>query len=100
MHALLAGVGHWADPHGAARPDSPVRAVAGAVESVFAVKALAGLTAPPTINIEDLDDEVALDVVRDRPRALPAATAAGPAVALNNAIDFDGHHVALAFRRV
>jgi 3-oxoacyl-[acyl-carrier-protein] synthase II len=73
---------------------------AGGVETVFAVKALSELTAPPTINIDDLDDDITLDIVRDTPRTLPAQTAAGPSVVLNNAIDFDGHHVALALRRV
>lgn len=66
----------------------------GGVESVFTVFALHHRLAPPTINIHDLDERVALDIVRDKPREL----AAGPAVALNNSFGFGGHNVTLAFR--
>ncbi|MSW04150.1 MAG: beta-ketoacyl-ACP synthase II, partial [Actinobacteria bacterium] len=41
---------------------------AGAIESVFIVKALQDRLAPPTINIENLDPSVTVDVVRDTPR--------------------------------
>jgi 3-oxoacyl-[acyl-carrier-protein] synthase II len=40
---------------------------AGAIESVFIVKALQERLAPPTINIENLDPAVTIDVVRDTP---------------------------------
>ena len=53
---------------------------AGAIESVFIVKALQERLAPPTINIENLDPEVTVDVVRDKARALPA----GQIAALND----------------
>jgi 3-oxoacyl-[acyl-carrier-protein] synthase II len=43
---------------------------AGAIESVFIVKALQDRLAPPTINIENLDPAVTVDVVRDTPRHL------------------------------
>ena len=43
---------------------------AGGVETVFSVLALCELTAPPTMNVDDLDDEVTLDIVRGAPRAL------------------------------
>ena len=69
---------------------------AGAVESVAAVKALAERTAPPTINLDDPDDDVDLDVVTGTPRALGA----GDLAALNNSFGFGGHNVALAFRTV
>ena len=45
---------------------------AGAIESVFIVKTLQDRLAPPTINIDDLDPAVTINVVRDKPRALPA----------------------------
>ena len=67
---------------------------AGAVESIATVLALYERTAPPTANLEDLDDDVHLDVVRGEPRALPA----GDLLALNNSFGFGGHNVALAFR--
>ena len=67
---------------------------AGAVESVFIVKALQDRLAPPTINIHNLDPAVTIDVVRDKPRALPA----GDIAALNDSFGFGGHNVVLAFR--
>jgi 3-oxoacyl-[acyl-carrier-protein] synthase II len=66
---------------------------AGAIESVFIVKALQERLAPPTINIENLDPEVTVDVVRDKARALPA----GQIAALNDSFGFGGHNVVLAF---
>ena len=66
---------------------------AGAIESVFIVKALQERLAPPTINIENLDSEVTVDVVRDKARALPA----GQIAALNDSFGFGGHNVVLAF---
>ena len=66
---------------------------AGAIESVFIVKALQERLAPPTINIEKLDPAVTIDVVRDNPRSLPA----GQIAALNDSFGFGGHNVVLAF---
>jgi 3-oxoacyl-[acyl-carrier-protein] synthase II len=66
---------------------------AGAIESVFIVKALQERLAPPTINIENLDSAVTIDVVRDTPRPLPA----GQIAALNDSFGFGGHNVVLAF---
>lgn len=67
---------------------------AGAIESVFIVKTLQDRLAPPTINIQDLDPAVTVDVVRDKPRALPA----GDIAALNDSFGFGGHNVVLAFK--
>jgi 3-oxoacyl-[acyl-carrier-protein] synthase II len=67
---------------------------AGAFESIATVLAVAQRTAPPTINLENLDDDVHLDVVRDSPRPLPA----GDVAAINNSFGFGGHNVALVFR--
>jgi 3-oxoacyl-[acyl-carrier-protein] synthase II len=66
---------------------------AGAIESVFIVKALQERLAPPTINIENLDPAVTIDVVRNTPRSLPA----GQIAALNDSFGFGGHNVVLAF---
>jgi 3-oxoacyl-[acyl-carrier-protein] synthase II len=66
---------------------------AGAIESVFIVKALQERLAPPTINIENLDPAVTIDVVRDKPRQLPS----GQIAALNDSFGFGGHNVVLAF---
>jgi len=69
---------------------------AGAIESVFIVKALQERLAPPTINIENLDPAVTIDVVRDNPRQLPA----GQIAALNDSFGFGGHNVVLAFATI
>lgn len=67
---------------------------AGAIESVFLVKAIQDRMAPPTINIDNLDPEVTIDVVRDKPRALPT----GDIAALNDSFGFGGHNVVLVFK--
>lgn len=67
---------------------------AGAIESIFIVKALQDRLAPPTINIDNLDPAVTIDIVREKPRALPA----GDIAALNDSFGFGGHNVVLAFR--
>jgi 3-oxoacyl-[acyl-carrier-protein] synthase II len=69
---------------------------AGAIESVFIVKALQERLAPPTINIENLDPAVTIDVVRDTPRQLPS----GDIAALNDSFGFGGHNVVLAFKSI
>lgn len=64
---------------------------AGALETLFTVKAVADRLAPPTINVTDLDPELTLPLVRDTPVELPA----GDIAALNNSFGFGGHNVAL-----
>ena len=49
---------------------------------------------PPTINLDDLDPEVDLDVATQGRATCPA----GDLAALNNSFGFGGHNVALAFR--
>lgn len=66
---------------------------AGAIESLFIVKALQDRLAPPTINIDNLDPAVTINVVRDKPTPLPA----GDIAALNDSFGFGGHNVVLAF---
>jgi len=70
---------------------------AGAIESVATVLALRDRTAPPTINVEDLDDEVTIDVATKARPLTPQAGSEGPMAALNNAFGFGGHNVTLAF---
>jgi len=67
---------------------------AGALESLAVVLALRDRLAPPTINLEDKDDDVDLDVITGEPRPLPD----GEIAALNNSFGFGGHNVALVFR--
>jgi 3-oxoacyl-[acyl-carrier-protein] synthase II len=66
---------------------------AGAIEAVFTVLALKERTAPPTINLDDQDPEIPLDVVTS-PRALPT----GPILAISNSFGFGGHNAVVAFR--
>ena len=67
---------------------------AGAIESIFVVLALYHRIAPPSINIDDLDPAVTIDVVRDVARKLPE----GPIAALNDSFGFGGHNVVLALK--
>ena len=67
---------------------------AGAIESIFCVLAMYHHKAPPTINIENLDEAVKVDVVRDVLRDLPA----GSIACLNDSFGFGGHNVVLVFR--
>ena len=69
---------------------------AGAVETVASIMALVDRTAPPTINLEDLDDEVTVDVAT-KPRPLAPRVPGAPMAVLNNAFGFGGHNVALTF---
>jgi 3-oxoacyl-[acyl-carrier-protein] synthase II len=69
---------------------------AGGVETVASILALVNRTAPPTINVENLDPEVDADIVRGEARALPE----GRIAALNDSFGFGGHNVVLAFRTV
>lgn len=66
---------------------------AGALESIFTLLALHHRLAPPTINIENLDEQITLNIVRDQARELPT----GDIAAINNSFGFGGHNVALVF---
>jgi len=68
---------------------------AGAVESVAAILALREHVAPPTINLEDLDENVPVDVATE-PRPL-SKRGSEPMAVLNNAFGFGGHNVSLVF---
>ena len=69
---------------------------AGAIESVFIVKAIQERLAPPTINIDNLDPAVTVDVIRDKARELPK----GDIAALNDSFGFGGHDVVLVFKSI
>jgi 3-oxoacyl-[acyl-carrier-protein] synthase II len=66
---------------------------AGAIEAIFTVLALAERTAPPTINLENQDPAIPLDVVTS-PRKLPD----GPILAISTSFGFGGHNAVIAFR--
>ncbi|MEC7104065.1 MAG: beta-ketoacyl-ACP synthase II [Actinomycetota bacterium] len=67
---------------------------AGAIESIFTILALRDRTAPPTINLENMDPEIHIPVAANSPHELPS----GAIAALNNSFGFGGHDVALVFR--
>ncbi|SES16690.1 3-oxoacyl-[acyl-carrier-protein] synthase II [Pedococcus cremeus] len=69
---------------------------AGALEGVLTVLALQHRVAPATINLDDFDPQINLDVVRGEARTLPD----GDIAALNNSFGFGGHNVALTFKSV
>jgi 3-oxoacyl-[acyl-carrier-protein] synthase II len=68
---------------------------AGAIEALFTVLALAERIAPPTINLQNQDPSIPLDVVT-MPRTLPA----GDLLAISNSFGFGGHNAVVAFRSV
>ncbi len=65
----------------------------GAVESILTVQTLRDQIIPPTLNLENLDPEIDLDVVAGAPRT------GDYKYAINNSFGFGGHNVALAFGR-
>ncbi|MEV5379883.1 beta-ketoacyl-[acyl-carrier-protein] synthase family protein [Streptomyces nondiastaticus] len=67
---------------------------AGALGALTSVLALHRRVAPPTANLDVLDEGLDLDVVGSAPRPLPA----GDAAVVANASGFGGHNVVLAFR--
>ena len=68
---------------------------AGAVESVAAILALHDGVAPPTINLEDPDDDAGL-TISAQPQQL-TRRGDGPMAVINNSFGFGGANVALAF---
>jgi len=96
-HALAAALGSHIDHVAVSATKSMTGHLlggAGAIETIFCVLALYHRLAPPTINIENLDPEVTIDVVIDTPRQLPS----GPIAALNDSFGFGGHNVVLVLR--
>ncbi|MCZ0989431.1 beta-ketoacyl-ACP synthase II [Streptomyces diastatochromogenes] len=69
---------------------------AGGIETVASILALVNRTAPPTINVRELDPEVNADVVVGEARQLPE----GRIAVLNDSFGFGGHNVVLAFRTI
>lgn len=67
---------------------------AGVVESVACLLALQNQTVPPTINIENLDPEVDVDVTPNTPKKREIRHA------LNNGFGFGGHNATLIFKKV
>jgi 3-oxoacyl-[acyl-carrier-protein] synthase II len=66
---------------------------AGAVESVAVILAVHHGIVPPTINLDDPDDELDLDVAAHKARHMEVPAA------LNNSFGFGGHNAVLVFTR-
>ncbi|NES29261.1 beta-ketoacyl-ACP synthase II [Micromonospora terminaliae] len=66
---------------------------AGALESIATILAIRDGVVPPTINLDDPDDGLTLEVAAHKARHLEIPAA------LNNAFGFGGHNVALVFTR-
>jgi 3-oxoacyl-[acyl-carrier-protein] synthase II len=65
---------------------------AGAIESIATVLSVQNDIVPPTINLENPDDQLRVDVPREaRQMAVPAA--------MNDSFGFGGHNVSLIFRK-
>jgi 3-oxoacyl-[acyl-carrier-protein] synthase II len=66
---------------------------AGALESIVTILSIRDSLVPPTINLDDPDDNLTLDVAAHKARHLDIPAA------LNNSFGFGGHNVALIFTR-
>src|SRR5699024_2010785 len=66
---------------------------AGAVESISVIKALHDGVIPPTINLDEPDDALDIDV------AAHTARKADIRAAINNSFGFGGHNVCLLFTK-
>lgn len=66
---------------------------AGAAESIFAILALRNGVVPPTMNLDNQDPQIEMNVAKPNKNTL----AKGARVALNNSFGFGGHNVCLVF---
>ena len=69
---------------------------AGALEGLITVLSVYHRIIPATTNVDNLDPEISLDVVRGEHRKLPD----GDIAALNNSFGFGGHNVALTVKSI
>jgi 3-oxoacyl-[acyl-carrier-protein] synthase II len=65
----------------------------GALEALFTILAVQERTAPPTINLDNQDPEILLDVV-----TAPRDLGAGAQLAISNSFGFGGHNAVVAIR--
>jgi 3-oxoacyl-[acyl-carrier-protein] synthase II len=106
-HATSTPVGDMAEVSGVKRiiGDHPVLTAtksmtghllgaAGALESIATILAIREGVIPPTINLDDPDDALILDVAANKARHLEIPAA------INNSFGFGGHNVVLLFTKV
>jgi 3-oxoacyl-[acyl-carrier-protein] synthase II len=70
---------------------------AGGVEAIAAILAMCEGVIPPTINLDEQDPDIELDIAANKPRPLPAPAGGRPPLVLSNSFGFGGHNVTLAF---
>jgi len=68
---------------------------AGAVESVFTILGLKEGLIPPTLNLDNQDEEIKVNVAKNKPYKLSSDAN----FALNNSFGFGGHNVCIAFSK-
>ena len=69
---------------------------AGAVESVFTILGLKEGMIPPTINLDNQNPEINVNVAKN----IPFKLASDAKFALNNSFGFGGHNVCIAFSKI
>jgi len=67
----------------------------GALEALFTILAIYHRQAPPTINLDDQDERIPLDVVTS-----PRDLGPGAQLGISNSFGFGGHNAVVAFRSV
>ena len=68
---------------------------AGAIEAIFSILAIKNMLAPGTINLDNQDPEIPLNVP-----SKPHALSRPDAIAISNSFGFGGHNAVLAFRNL
>lgn len=94
--AIRIALGGAADRAIASAPKSMIGhllGAAGAVESIATVLALYHRVVPPTINVDEQDEKIELDIATEQRKL-----GDGDLAALNNSFGFGGHNVAIAFK--
>ena len=91
--ALLAAVGDHPVLTSTKSMSGHLLGAAGALESIATILSIRDSIVPPTINLDDPDDALSMDVAAHKPRQLDIPAA------LNNSFGFGGHNVALVFTR-
>jgi 3-oxoacyl-[acyl-carrier-protein] synthase II len=67
---------------------------AGAIEAIFSILAIRDNIAPPTINLDNQEQETALDLVANKAKPMKID------IAMSNSFGFGGTNAAVIFRRV
>ncbi|WP_308294839.1 beta-ketoacyl-[acyl-carrier-protein] synthase family protein [Streptomyces sp. JJ66] len=96
LHRTLAGAIDHIPVSATKSMTGHLQGAVGAVEAVATVLAVHHRTAPVTINIDDPDDQIQLDIVRHVPRPLGP----GPLAALSNSFGFGGQNATVVFTSI